>query len=834
MRKKKFIIPLVALSIFGLVACGGGAEDNSSVVSVDAKSVTINNKDELQAEWYVTEGARNMSLTLDPVTNILNAVNSGLIVSTSSNEAVATAQGTGIIPVAAGTATITVTYGGTVSDSVEITITEPTITAINTIASTGDSVRVRGEVTMVASTGIVVDDGTGGLYVYGGKGVDVGDYVEVMGTTAAYHGAYQLASGATITEMEGSVASPTIDNPTKLTADNVNTVIDSSDGSTNYHLKPVTFVGTAFMSGTYQAVQVEDAADSYLIEPTGWSGDWEVGTFYEFTGYVAAYWQSYSYSAFYISELKESSAAMTDFTLSTATGDNVAYAGIPLTINVNPTPVYATDKAVTWAVDDATKGSITDAGVFTAASGASGNVVITATGKTNTSLTKSITLEIKDMGAPVTGLTLDKTTVDGLHAGLTETLKATVTVGEGGLDTVTWTSSDDTIATVSDAGVVTGVKEGTATITVTTQNVDSTGKNLTATCEVKVIDIYNTLETAYSPDEFGDFMAAEGKDSSVTNYEDGTVYLTGIVESYSWSSSDSNATVYLYSSKGYTVELYKAVFADGVTRPEDLVGHTVTASGDACNYRGTYELNTGCQILSYSEATVAGYFSLASGSLSVKAGGTNTIAATYIDTTATTAFTVASADEKVATVSAGAVASGVSTITVTGVAIGETTITVTSGDFSRTFAVSVVDANTVQITTDTLGITGAYNDYTKTTDGVSYSSYQCADYGNGIQMRYSSSKASYVCNTTAFPRAIKSVTLNFNSTFTNTKDLLYVAFGSASVAAATEGIKATKVADSSTLTITPTDTTSTFFKLGHTTTSGATYVDSIVITLEAA
>ena len=81
---------------------------------------------------------------------------------------------------------------------------------------------------------------------------------------------------------------------------------------------------------------------------------------------------------------------------------------------------------------------------------------------------------------PVTGVTLDKTsvslTVDG-----TTTLTATILPANATNQSLTWTSSDETVATVDSAGVVTAVAVGTATITVTTED---GGK--TATCVVTV------------------------------------------------------------------------------------------------------------------------------------------------------------------------------------------------------------------------------------------------------------------------------------------------------------------------------------------------------------
>lgn len=73
---------------------------------------------------------------------------------------------------------------------------------------------------------------------------------------------------------------------------------------------------------------------------------------------------------------------------------------------------------------------------------------------------------------PVTGVTLDPSSIT-LDAGETATLTATVAPAAN--KGVAWESSDDTIATVKD-GVVTAVKPGNATITVTTDDGDFTGK----------------------------------------------------------------------------------------------------------------------------------------------------------------------------------------------------------------------------------------------------------------------------------------------------------------------------------------------------------------------
>ncbi|WP_337415718.1 stalk domain-containing protein [Anaerotignum faecicola] len=89
-------------------------------------------------------------------------------------------------------------------------------------------------------------------------------------------------------------------------------------------------------------------------------------------------------------------------------------------------------------------------------------------------------LEAQVEVTPVTGVSVTPAQAT-IRVGNTTTIKAIVTPDDATEKAVTWTSSDDTVATVDSNGVVTGVKVGTATITATTID-----ESFTATCEVNV------------------------------------------------------------------------------------------------------------------------------------------------------------------------------------------------------------------------------------------------------------------------------------------------------------------------------------------------------------
>ncbi len=96
-------------------------------------------------------------------------------------------------------------------------------------------------------------------------------------------------------------------------------------------------------------------------------------------------------------------------------------------------------------------------------------------------VTQKATTESGQTPGQVTGLTLDKTDTT-LTVGETTTLIATVIPQDATTKWVTWSSSDETVATVDRTGLVTAVAPGTATITV----VSGENEAIKAECEVTV------------------------------------------------------------------------------------------------------------------------------------------------------------------------------------------------------------------------------------------------------------------------------------------------------------------------------------------------------------
>jgi uncharacterized protein YjdB len=138
-------------------------------------------------------------------------------------------------------------------------------------------------------------------------------------------------------------------------------------------------------------------------------------------------------------------------------------------------PEDATDKGVTWTSSDNSVVTVDDSGNMTAVGG--GTATVTVTTKDG-GYTDSCAVTVS---VPVTGISLDRTNLT-LARGATDILIPTISPHDATDTSVSWSSSDDSIATVDETGKVTAVSAGTATITATTND-----GGYTAQCTVSVV-----------------------------------------------------------------------------------------------------------------------------------------------------------------------------------------------------------------------------------------------------------------------------------------------------------------------------------------------------------
>ena len=179
--------------------------------------------------------------------------------------------------------------------------------------------------------------------------------------------------------------------------------------------------------------------------------------------------------------------------------------GSRLTLYATLQPATAT-RSLTWTSSSTKIATVDQNGVVTPIK--EGTVTITV--KTHNGKYDTVKVKVVDPYKP-TGVYLDREGTVVLRMGSSLTLKATLQPA-GATRNLTWTSSSTKVATVDQNGIVTGIKEGTVTITVKTHN----GKKDTVKVKVAAYYPVQALSLSLGGKSYGEMYVGDRAKLSVT------------------------------------------------------------------------------------------------------------------------------------------------------------------------------------------------------------------------------------------------------------------------------------------------------------------------------
>ncbi|MFA6404333.1 MAG: Ig-like domain-containing protein [Salinivirgaceae bacterium] len=224
----------------------------------------------------------------------------------------------------------------------------------------------------------------------------------------------------------------------------------------------------------------------------------------------------------------------TEVTINQVNDSIVIGATTSLTATISPS--NATYKTVIWTSDNPSVATVSSAGLVTGHK----------TGKTTISAmagVKRAALQIV-VGIPVTSVTIDQN-IDSLAIGATVSLTATVLPLDAMNKTVTWTSDNTIVATVSSAGLVTGLKVGNATISAMAGDKKATLQivvGIPVTCFTKT----NTIKIMETKQLFAAVLPSNASVKTVSwsssNITVATVSASGLVTAVSTGTATITAT----------------------------------------------------------------------------------------------------------------------------------------------------------------------------------------------------------------------------------------------------------------------------------------------------
>lgn len=218
-------------------------------------------------------------------------------------------------------------------------------------------------------------------------------------------------------------------------------------------------------------------------------------------------------------------------------------------------PDHATNKKISWDSSSPSVASVSENGLVTAIKPG----MTTITVKTDDgNKTATCEVNVKEKIYSVTSVSLDKTSLE-LTEGEQFALNVTVSPDNAADKTVTWSSSNHSVASVSDNGVVTAIKSGIATVTVRTNDGDKT-----ADCEVTVLEPQKASSLSISETYIDAYIYRDH-----SQWYDLTVsaYPSDAVTDYEWTSSDTQ--VAKVNWEGSAAQVYTEDYGEAIITVTD-------------------------------------------------------------------------------------------------------------------------------------------------------------------------------------------------------------------------------------------------------------------------
>ena len=321
-------------------------------------------------------------------------------------------------------------------------------------------------------------------------------------------------------------------------------------------------------------------------------------------------------------------------------------------------PNNATNQTLIWTSSDPSIATVNSQGVIKAIK--SGTVTITAKTKDGKIIATS-TIKVESAPKQIESLSFAQNNVS-VKKGDTLGLVVTVKPTELSSSSLTWKSSDTSIVTVDENGVIKGIKEGTATITVKSAN----GKKATCTVTVTTEDIA-VEEIELTPEETEINSGSQTQIAAVVKPENATN------RELVWESSDPSIAT---------------VDSNGIVK--GLKAGTVTITAKTKDGKVVAKTTLKIKVAPTPTPMQIESLSFTQNNVSIKKDDTLGLTVTVVPSELSTSpLTWTSSDTNIVKVDSNGV--------ITGVGLGTATITVTSSNGKKATCTVEVVANTIPV-----------------------------------------------------------------------------------------------------------------------------------------